>query len=71
MAGPKFRINQTSKGFTVEIRSRKWYGNGYWKPLITPRGVEDEPWYYGSIDSAWNYLEHWIRENTEVDLLNF
>jgi hypothetical protein len=49
--GP-IRIRETSRGFIVEIRKRKWWGKYYWVHIIPVSGIDEMPWYYDTYASA-------------------
>jgi hypothetical protein len=48
------RIRETSLGFVVEIRKRKWWGKYYWVHLIPVSGINEMPWYYKTYENAVN-----------------
>ena len=46
------RMHNYPKGWVVEIQKQTWYGRKYWTHLISVSGIESEPWYFLSYDTA-------------------
>ena len=46
------RMHKYDKGWVVEIQKKKWYGKKYWTHLISFSGLENNPFYFSSYDSA-------------------
>lgn len=47
----QFRIVKKSKGFSVEVSKKTWYGKKYWQSYINWFGT-DSPFYYQDRDDA-------------------
>ena len=58
---PNIRIKFYDKGYVVEIQLKKWYGKKYWKHIISTAGIEDEPWYFSSYDSALSETQKYFK----------
>lgn len=51
---PNVRVKKYPKGWVVEAQHKTWYGKRYWKHIISVAGINEEPWYYKTMDDAVN-----------------
>jgi hypothetical protein len=49
---PKVRVQKYSKGWVVERQVKTWYGRKYWKHIEAVSGIDNQPWYYKTMDCA-------------------
>jgi hypothetical protein len=46
------RVKEYKKGWVVECQFKTWYGRRYWKHIISPHGLPNEPRHFSTKESA-------------------
>lgn len=55
------RMHKYPKGWVVEIQKTTWYGRKYWTHLVSVAGIESEPFYFSTYDSALDETTKYFR----------
>jgi hypothetical protein len=63
---PKIRIRECEKGYVVEFKTTKYFFFKIWKHAISCYGLENEPFYYRSLENAINCFCSFFRREVEI-----